>query len=296
MALYNVHKRKTLDRLTLTYQLQLREVYRKKTEGLVSKMHAALDGELPQFDPFDAHDKQLDERLHKVFKQFQDHVIVVGISDGIQEVSPENKLGAWEKYPIDMPIESTIPLEGGVALAGRRDDLAEQYKKKRAVTLADRLREYIEDSKNNYLHNIRKAFANAANGWLAGEHGEDEVKLYLRKALVSTDSESQGILRTETTNYFNTTRHDYFASQTAADWIELYAVTDGRISKICEDRHGFCIPMGKAGERKYMPAFHKWCRTIQRPLFSSLPSHRAIIQKSESMNEASFTPLPRGWA
>jgi len=76
----------------------------------------------------------------------------------------------------------------------------------------------------------------------------------------------------------------------------LTAVTDGRISNICESRHGYVVEIGKAWLKKYMPAFHPHCRTIQRPLFSSLPSNKVQIDKGLEMDERSFVPLPKGWA
>ena len=295
LALYNAHKRSTLDRLTLTYQLKIRAIYRAEMSHVTPRMIDALKYGHHNFHP-EIPGSNLEEKLHSAFQEFQDAAISAGFSDGIQEVSPEGKLNLWEKYPVNMPIENTIILEGGAPLVKKRDKFADKYKDVNRKTLSEKLHEYISGSKDSYLKSIRKAYSSAAKSWFSGESDASEVKILLKRALQITDNDAERTLRTETTNYFNSTRSEYFKTETDVDYIELYAVTDGRISKICEDRHGFCVPINQSHQKKYCPAFHPNCRTVQRPLFSTLKSHAAIIEKSKSINEASFTPLPKGWA
>ena len=294
LALYNAHKRATLDRLTLTFQLQIRALFRRlsanELDVIISHLEAGHRDYTPNTDL-----PQLDKHLQVIFKKFQDAAIKAGFSDGLQEVSPEGKLNLWAKYPITMPVEDTIVLQGGHALAEKRKTLFDEFLEQNQKTLEEKISDYVRGTKSAYLKNIRKTYAASAKKWFAGESDLETVKSYLKKALYSTDAEAERVLRTETTNYFNYTRAEYFQKNTDVDYVELYAVTDGRISDICETRHGYCVPIEKAKLKKYCPAFHPHCRTVQRPLFSSLPSHKRIIEKSERMDERKFAPLPKGW-
>lgn len=289
LALYNVHKRQTLDRLSGKYSFRAREILRKATSSEVK----SLEDSIKRGATFDPDTKLLRRNLTEIFTDHQHDVIHVAISDGIQEVSPENKLHAWADHPMDMPIELTL----GAELAGRRDKVVEEFIRRRS--LIDSVSKFVTDVVDEYLRNIRKAYTRAAFDWLDPDNDEspsiDDVIEMLKTSLQKTDSYAKGVFRTETTNYFNESRHEYFQTNTAVDYMQLYAVTDGRISKICEDRHGFVVTIQQAKVKRYLPAFHPNCRTIQRPLISSLKSDMAIIEKGLAMNESSFTPLPRGW-
>lgn len=291
MARYNDHKRATLDRLTLSFQLQARSVVREDLSRLEVDIVEALAAGRMSFAPKPS--AEATRRLEAIYAEHQKKVIYVGFSDGIQEVSPESKpqLGLWQSFPIGMPIENTLK----PALAESRNRWAEDFIRKQQKALKERLAAYVKTAKSDYLKNLRQSWALASKRWLAGEQDVGDVREILKAALRKTDSSAERILRTETTSYFNESRCTYFKTQTAVDFMQIYAVTDGRISHICEARHGFVVPIEKASEKKYMPAFHPHCRTVQRALFSSLPSHKQLIDKGLAMNEAAFPPLPAGW-
>jgi SPP1 gp7 family putative phage head morphogenesis protein len=291
LSLYNYHKRRTLDRLTLKYQMQIREVLRQKTEETFNAILESLHHGRREFDTFPVY-HAIAPRIRNVYEKHAENVTHVAIADGIQEVSPENKLNLWANFPIDQPIETTLSIN----LASKNKTIAETLLEERQTLIARRVFLYTKNTADVYLQSIRKAYAKSAFEWFNGGATADDVKSYLQKALEISDNDAERTLRTETTNYFNESRNSYFRVETDVDYIELYAVTDGRISKICEDRHGFVIPIAKSHQKQYMPAFHPNCRTVQRPLFSVLPSHEAIIKAGLEMNEASFTPLPKGWA
>jgi SPP1 gp7 family putative phage head morphogenesis protein len=290
MSRYNAHKRATLDRLTLTYQLAIREALREDLSRLEVEMVHALERLDGQYEPTPSASTFDKIALH--FERHQRQTILVGFSDGIQEVSPENKLGAWEQFPISMAVEKTLTSQ----LADSRNRWTQEFIRKYRKTLAARLQEYTANTQSAYLKKVRESWAFASRRWLQGEADTGMVRAYLSRTLQQTDNEAERTLRTETTNYFNESRQNYFATETAVDYVQLYAVTDGRISNICEARHGFVVPIGKAGEKKYLPAFHPHCRTVQRALFSTLKAHKLLIDKGLAMNEASFPPLPNGWA
>ncbi|MGZ3696491.1 MAG: minor capsid protein [Bdellovibrionota bacterium] len=289
MALYNIHKRKTLDRLTLTYQLRMREVLRQNSEKQVREFLEALDAGRTTFDP-DL--RGLRDKISPVFESHREKVIHVAVSDGIQEISPDHELGLWERFPLDMPVEDTL----GIQLASERDKIVRGIKKATIAQNTFKVKDLADSLLDRYLSNLKKTYKKIAASWLEGESTIEEVLKGLKRNLQRTDSESEMLFRTETTNYFNESRHDYFESKTAVDYMELYAVTDGRISKICEDRHGAVVTIAEAGLKKYMPAFHPHCRTIQRPLISALSSHKKIVEAGLALR-ASYesTWVPTAW-
>jgi len=277
--------------MTLKYQLMIREVLRRETEKVYHKATHFLENGLGGID-IQAIELSIQPHVKKALELHAENVTHVAIADGIQEVSPENKLNAWADFPVNMAVELTL----GTALAEKQKTIASDILANRQEIIRQRVFSFTKNVTSDYLKNIRKYFGEASKAWFTGDATAPEVKAFLQKALQSTDSYAEGVLRTGTTDYFNESRNSYFRQQTAVDFIELYAVTDGRISNICECRNHFVIPIAKSALKKYMPSFHPWCRTVQRPLFSSLPSHKLIIERGEAMNEASFVPLPKGWA
>lgn len=220
----------------------------------------------------------------------RDKVIHVAVSDGIQEVTPgkDYKLGLFEAFPYNIRIEDTL----SVALGSKRDALTKQIQKKVSAKTPVKSKTLVDGLVDSYLKNLKKAYASCARDWLKGEDDISDVIKALKVGLKKTDNHSEMIFRTETTNYFNESRHDYFATNTSVDYMELYAVTDGRISNICEARHGAVITIAEAGLRKYMPAFHPHCRTIQRPLISALSSNKRIIEAGIALRAAYESSWP----
>lgn len=292
LALYNVHKRQTLDRVSGKYAFRAREVLRKATQRDLDDFVAAVRRRT-EFQP-DV--EALDRALQALFKDHQRDVIHVAISDGIQEVSPEQDLDAWARFPLAVPVELTLTAE----LAQKRNTLAEDYLAKNRQTLNKSIADFVTNTVSEYLRNIRKAYTKAAFEWIDQDNDESpdigDVVSTLKTALRKTDNYAQMVFTTETTNYFNESRHTYFADNTQVDYMQLYAVTDGRVSEICETRHKFVMTIARAKFKQYMPAFHPHCRTIQRPLISALKSHLTIIEAGLKMDEAKFAPLPNGWA
>lgn len=295
LALYNVHKRATLDRLTNKFLLKSKLALKFNAE---KNLHSLLDHLDDGASTFHPNIEGLDRKLLTLFTEHKDDVVHVAVSDGIQEVSPDQKLGLWADFPMGMPIELTLTertrRKRRTAIEQVADRWAHRHKKQVTV-LADAL---LED----YLTAVRKSYRVLSSDWMEGmkkRGGKDEssirvVQQLLGSALQVSAYSAERIFRTETTNYFNESRHTYFADNTMVDFMELYAVTDGRISEICADRHQAVITISEAAFKKYMPAFHPHCRTIQRPLISSLPSHKKIIDFGESYRqrtESSWTPV-----
>lgn len=295
MPAYNVHKRATLDRLTHRFVARSRSVLHEHMKGLADEIYDSLESGDHSFKPRTG---DLDRRLERVFQEHRETVTRVAASDAVQEIAENPKtgrLGLWESYDEQFPVEK-IPLP--VELAGKKKDI-----EKKVIQRANKEEPYKPSTltgtlKSHYLDNLRKIYRSLSARWLIGESHISDVVTALQVALQKTEYEAVRIFRTETTTYFNETRATYFATQTSVDYIQLYAVTDGRISKICEDRHEAVVPIDQAKLKKYMPAFHPHCRTIQRPLMSRLPSNKVRIDRGLRLaeHESEWTPLPKGWA
>lgn len=262
MARYNVHKRNTLDRLTLIYTLRMRSVIKRDLEKKIGRFVDALDSGRSSVDP------KLDTVRPQVSKVFEDHrdgVVHVAVSDGIQEVSPEHELGLWEAFPESMPVENTLTVE----LAGRRDKLVRGIRKKTVAANAYKVPDLVNSLFESYLKGLRVSYEYLTHSWMRGEEdNEEHVIRALKDTFQRTDAEARRIFQTETTNYFNEARHDYFQENTGVDYMQLYAVTDGRISQICEDRHRAVITIEDAKKKEFMPAFHPWCYDPETELYT----------------------------
>lgn len=291
LELYNAHKRRTLDRLSHKYQLRVREVVRRELDAQASTIRQALDSAAHSFTPPTG---RLRSEIERVFEKHRDDVIRVGVSDGIQEISPDKKLNLWMNHPLAMPVEDTLTR----ALATKRNAITPKIAKAVETKTATKIGDLVDAQLKAYLKSVKDTYRKFAADWLDGKEGFSirDVLDALSGTLRKTDFEAAKIFRTETTSYFNQSRYHYFSENTDADYIELFAVTDGRISDICKSRHGFVVEMAKAHFKQYMPPFHPYCRTIQRALISYLPTHKRIIERGLVMSESSFVPLPHNWA
>jgi SPP1 gp7 family putative phage head morphogenesis protein len=294
LARYNVHKRATMDRISLRYQLQTREVVRGLLADQVRDIRDALDADKRTYKPPAAIVSRARDRLKFVIERHRDDVVRVGVSDGIREVTPDRRLDTWNDYPVLAPIEDTF--RGGTELASARDKITAQIRAK-FVKDPKRYASLLDALMDSWLTALRRTYTEIGKDWLEGESGSTEVRAGLSIVLQKNDYEAARIFRTETTNYFNRSRFEYFDGHTDVDYMQLYAVTDGRISNICEARHEAVVPIARAHLRQYMPAFHPHCRTIQRPLISALSTHKSIIERGLELlaNESSWPPLPKHW-
>ena len=291
MPRYNVQKRRRLDNLTEKHNRNMRQVIRadlnKITRDIFQQLNAGRDtlkGDV----------KRLRSPADGVFEDHEFDTTRAGLSDGIQEVTPNNELGLWKLVP-----ENSCPI---ISLDQIRPALGKKRDKMTAAAIKKRRKQSkfsIVGLRNlfliDYLSILRGGYRSVASDWIEGESSIRDVTDMLSIVFEKTDHESKRIFRTETTNYFNETRADYFIDETGMDFMQIFALTDGRISDICEDRHEWVFPIAEARQKKKMPSFHPHCRTIQRPLTSRLKSHKLLITKGLRFNEASFTALPVGW-
>lgn len=290
MSRYNAQKRATLDRIAFKHQLKMRQFLNRDLGKQVGDIFSALNAGQDQYAPATV---GLSDNIKKKFEDHRGNTIFVGASDAIQEISPENELGLGDRYDYRIPVEETL----SVQLQASRKDIISQLLEDVVIRRAPIFAQTISDMTNAHLKNTKSAFGFLSQDWLVGESTISDVKRALGASLKKTDFEAARIFRTETTGYFNLTRHSYFSTETDSEFMQLFVVTDGRISNICNSRANFILTIQEAGIKKNMPPFHPHCRTIQRPLMTSLKRHRAIIDKyKDTVKETDFVPLPKGWA
>lgn len=271
-AKYNTQKRKTLDRLTNKHRIKLVDVFKEHFESQEKQFVDALEGGRDDFKPST---QGLLEKIESVVRNHRNDVVYVGVSDGMQEVRPDNTLGHWNNYPAHAHIELTI-----VSLEQKKkrwqivkkitDDLDNSKKAKKAVT------EIAKSQLKQYLHAVADAYDKSADEFLNGGERKTAVARFsdysdiFKELFRKTSFDAERAFRTETTAHFNDARIDYFKNNTDVDFVQIIAITDNRISKICDCRNDYIIPIAKSNQKKFKPPFHPNCRTIVSPLISYL--------------------------
>lgn len=291
LADYNEHKRKTLDRLTATASRRVLKLYKKILKDRLPEILKRLEDDKPFNLDFT---KKEEAVLENIFEKHRQKVTYASVADGLREVPRDNtkKLNSWADYPINYPIEKTL-----TTLETKEvESVAKRIEEKMGEKQPRFFMELIGQTKKSFLKQIEKAYLYSASDWLEGEGTIKEVKERLSKSLLRTKSGVDRVFRTETTRYFNEGRDEYFKGATRVTHYQVFAITDGRTSKICEDRHKFVFPKEKSHLRKYRPPFHPNCRTILRPLMERIGSHKQRIADGMAMDESRFEKLPMGWA
>lgn len=306
---YNNHKRNTLDRVASKYANYLTDVLESHLKSSQSKIVDALEKNKSDVS---INISGLKDKLADVLEDHRKYSVYVGVSDAMREETKDNKL-SWSKFNPNLPVELTIV---ELADVSKRDLISRLINKritKKAKSIIDQI---LEKKIESYLKTIQNIYEKASKSYR-----EDETSTMTKKKVTDlikqvTDvnkSSAERIFRTETTRYFNQSRVDYFTKYSDTDFIQLIAVTDGRISGICESRDLYVIPIKDAQLKKFKPPFHPNCRTIQSPLDTTLKSDEREVRKhlgSEFGSVKSKTsdkqfvgkrakpniPLPKGWA
>ena len=274
---YNAWKRSTLDRVTGKYKAKMVQVLNRHTSAISPQIQRAIESGHRTFtmpDHFLKHDLMVLMLAH------QHDCVYIGISDGMREVSPEKRLSTWERYPYYFPVEETFV---NLAEKKTRDSIAasawKRIRKKNMKFMSDILDLEID----RYKKNIKNVFDQIAARYFKDPDNEDPNSVFtdvIARVFQKNESQSEMIFRTETTRYFNDARVAYFQENTDVDFVQIIAVTDGRISNICESREGYVIPIALAGEKKFKPPFHPNCRSVQSPLDTDLKSDQEHVRSN----------------
>lgn len=295
MPRYNVQKRRRLDNLTEKHNRRMRKLIKRDLDSRVRDIRDQLDAGFDTLQDKDQIGRSLRSPMTGVYGDHEFDTVRSALSDGIQEVTPQNELGLWKLVPEDscpiITLEQIRP-----QLGKKRDQLTEKFLKKQKKRAKFTVGQLGALSLRDYLSILSGAYRFLADDWIQGESTIQEVLNVMQVVFKKNDHETKRIFRTETTNYFNRTRADYFISETSMDFMQIFAITDGRTSEICETRHEWVFPIEEATQREKTPAFHPHCRTIQRPLTTRLKSHKVMIDKGLAMDERQFAPLPKNWS
>lgn len=311
LAAYNAWKRSTLDRLTAKFKRRLVDIFHMHLRSILPEITESLRSGSSTLKVSSI--EHLSPLMERVFREHMQEVVRVGVSDGYREVTPDKKLSTWEAWPYWYPVEDTF-----VSLAEKkiRDGLYNGILKKISSRARNAYAEIASLERERYLKNLKAIYSQIADRMFKDPDGfetEETAKDIIKRVFQKTEAQAQTIFRTETTRYFNDARVAYFQNNTDVDFVQLMAITDGRISDICEARDGYVIPIQFANMKKYKPPFHPNCRTVQSPLDTDLQEDRDEVTRNlgvefgavySETSEKTFkgtrqeprTPLPRGWA
>lgn len=182
-------------------------------------------------------------------------------------------------------------------------DLYDQWRKgrytpKRPVAVAERI-------KKAYLEKVQSVWAKYSKEFREGsEANQREVVRKIREAAEVVVSRAQTIVRTETTNYYNQARKEYYDDSEDVTHYLFMAVRDQATTK-------WCSPKTQGGKRgrsglvyaktdplleQEKPACHWNCRSELLPLVPDNPSHEKLIRdRSIQRRNVQCHPLPKGW-
>ena len=309
LSAYNNHKRATLDRVAAKYTQYVTDVFEQHLKSNKSKIESAIKSDKSSVDiPMD----NIKKKLLEVFDDHRKYTIYVGVSDAMREEGKNNKL-SYMHFPLDFPVEFTITQLAEI----KKRDLISRMINAKIDKRAKKIIEKIIDRKlKGYFRTIEEIYRAASKKYRDDEKTTDTRKTVIdiiKRVTGAEQKRAETIFRTETTRYFNKSRIDYFTKYGDTDFIQLVAVTDGRISNICESRDMYVIPVKDAKLKKFMPPFHPNCRTIQSPLDTDLKSDENEVRKNLGLEFGTvvsqtsgkkFTgkrpkpsiPLPKGWA
>lgn len=310
LAAYNAWKRSTLDRMASKYRRAFAKIIARHLQSYQNRILEALVNEtdLPDFD-----DHKIELEVLELFEKHMSDVVRVGVSDGIREVTPEQKLSTWMQFPYNYPVEDTF-----IELKEKqgRDKMVNSIYRRISKKFPKLRRRLVRDAIGSYRKNLIDVFKIAAREYYEDEDTEatsDTVRSVISRVFQKSDNQAEMIFRTETTRYFNEARVGYFRHNTVVDFVRIVAITDGRTSDICESRDNYVVPISKADQKIYKPPFHPNCRSVQSPLITSVSRHADIVEKNlgiefgtiESQTSGKTfkgkraepnVDLPRGWA
>lgn len=156
-----------------------------------------------------------------------------------------------------------------------------------------------------YLKQINSAWEKYSKDFRSGEEfTQKEVIQEIQRAAAIPAARAQTTVRTETTNFYNTVRREYYDQSPDVTHYLFMAVRDSATTPWCSPkttdgkrgRHGLVYKKGDPLLEKESPACHWNCRSEILPLNPLIPSHLRLIQDA-SIQRRNVTcyPLPPGW-
>lgn len=173
-----------------------------------------------------------------------------------------------------------------------------QYKPKRPAYQANQI-------KKDYLKKVHNVWVKHSEEFRKGNtYDQEEVVRQIKKEADTTTKRAQGIVRTETTNYYNQSRMNYYDESQDVTHYLFMAIRDNATSPWCSPktvdgkrgRHGLVYKKGDPLLVRERPACHPWCRSELLPLTPENATHAKLINdKSIQRRNVQCYPLLRSW-
>lgn len=212
--------------------------------------------------------------------------------------SAQNEDAIERRYRLAKPPKVFVP-NTLAEIRKRYDDWRQgRSKPKRASVLGEQV-------KKEYLKKVHQVWRKYSESFRVGDvANQQEAKDQIKKAAQVAKSRAQTIVRTETTNYYNEAREQYYNDSPEVTHYLFMAIRDHRTSQWCKNgftagkrgRHGLVYAKGDPLLDKERPACHPNCRSEILPLTKDNASHlRLINNESIQRRNVECYPLLPGW-
>ena len=170
-------------------------------------------------------------------------------------------------------------------------------KLRRGEIVSKRIQKNADAIKTRYLEKCQSVWEKHSQPFRAGQtFNQKEVVSEIRDAARVTTSRAAMIVTTETTNYYNTVRRNYYDASDAVTHYLFMAIRDHRTTPWCKTRSGLVYKKGSDYLKNESPACHWSCRSEIVPLVSFNPNHKKLIMDPTLQRENNTpTPLPPEW-
>ena len=182
-------------------------------------------------------------------------------------------------------------------------ELYDQWRKGRYTP--KRPKEVAERIQKAYLEKVQSVWQQYSEDFRNGTDAtQREVVTKIREAAEVVVSRAQTIVRTETTNYYNHSRREYYDESEDVTHYLFIAVRDKATTKWCSEktigglrgRSGLVYAKGDPLLIAEQPACHWNCRSELLPLNPDNPSHLRLIQDKRIQRRlVKCHPLPPEW-
>lgn len=182
-------------------------------------------------------------------------------------------------------------------------ELYDLWRRKRYVP--KRAAKQAKEIKKAYLEKVRSVWEKHSRDFREGRTGSQELlRREIQEAADTTSRRAAGIVRTETTNYYNQARKQVYDQSPDITHYLLVAIRDSGTSPWCtpqtingyRGRSGLVYAKSDPLCTKERPACHPFCRSEFLPLNRLNPAHLKFIQdeRIQRRNHQCY-PLLKGW-
>lgn len=260
----------------------------KSLEGMVPEILESLadTGRFPKMDV---------ERL------FVEHFFEVAIQStkyAMSEVEEESHLPPKAGRTLARFPQAKIPKSLKDIMA-----LYDQWKKGRYTP--KRPAKQAKEIKDLYLKKVRSVWETYSEDFRKGDVAtQDLVVQQIKEAASTTTSRAKNIVRTETTNYYNESRKNFYDESQDITHYLFIAIRDATTSPWCtpltlkgkRGRSGLVYEKNDPLCEKERPACHPGCRSEYLPLNKLNPAHvKFIYDRSIQRRAHECFPLLHGW-